>query len=195
MPDAAALHALTELAADTPTWARVAIGGLGVVVALFGARLYHRALGVGAFVVGAAVGGVVPMLLAALAPPLANPVVVAIGALVGAVALLVVARAAHRVLVIGLGGVVGAAAGGAVAAATAAAAWWAPLLGAAIGAIAMPFLFDLVLKLTTPAVGALLVAWAAGRPDAAWLLVGVWAVGALVQLAAGRRRDDDEEDA
>ena len=64
-----------------------------------------------------------------------------------------------------------------------------------LGALVFPWVYDQLLKVLTPAVGAVLVAWAVGHPEHLALLGGLWFVGVVLQLRgpSSGRRDDDED--
>ncbi len=63
--------------------------------------------------------------------------------------------------------------------------WWIPALGAGVGLIVFPLLFRTSLKLATPLLGALAIAWGLGRPDSLLLVAGITGVGLAVQLSTG----------
>ncbi|MCO4743338.1 MAG: hypothetical protein KC912_01030 [Proteobacteria bacterium] len=186
-----------QSAQDAPVALRAVVGGTGALVMLVGARAYEWALFGSAGVLGMVAGASLVVLVDAAVPGAATPIALAIGALVGGALLLGIAKATHKAALIGVGGLLGAAGGSAVGALLMAGVWWVPLAGAVVGALAMPFVFPTVLKLVTPGVGAVGVAWAAGMPDKLWLLGLLWAVGAGVQLGfiRTRERSDEDEDA
>lgn len=177
------LEELTRLSSETPVPLRVAIGASGALLALAGARIYKVAL-FGSVFLAVAVATAVGLLWgAAWLPALARPEVVGLGALVAGVAAAGAARLAHRIALVAAGGVAGVAFGAGLGELLATpAAVWAPLAGGLVGAILFPFTFRSLLKFLTPAVGALAVAFAAGRPTELWILGAVWLVGSLVQL-------------
>jgi hypothetical protein len=194
MPD---LANLTELAAQQPMLLRALIGAAGAVLLFFGARVYRPALVLAGFGAGAA--GTVAAFLAAAewVPAFAEPTTLIVGGLLGGGLLCVLTLSVHRLGLVGVGALVGATA--TVSAAgllSASPAWWVPLAGALGGAALMPWVFPVLLKIATPAVGAVLVGWAAGYPDHPALLLGLWVLGSAVQLASGgkRRREEDEDE-
>lgn len=156
---------------------------------LLGARAYEWALFGSAAVLGTVGGAALVVLVDQAVPGAASPIALTIGALVGGVLLLGLAKATHKAALVGVGGLLGAAGGSAVAVLALGGAWWGPLLGALVGAIGLPFVFPMVLKLVTPGVGAVGVAWAVGMPDKLWLLALLWVFGAGVQLGFIRTRE------
>lgn len=194
-PDAANLTVLTNLAIDAPLAVRVAVGAIGAVVLFWGARIYKPALIGSAFAVGAvgAVGAVQG--LALLAPEVASVPVVLIAAALGGVVVAAIASAAHKIALVGIGALLGLAGAGAVLelAPPGMLGWWLLPVGILVGAIALPLLFQTVLKLTTPVIGAVLVAWALARPENAWVLGGLWLAGTLFQLGFVRTPPEPEQ--
>lgn len=63
--------------------------------------------------------------------------------------------------------------------------WWVPALGAGLGLFLFPMLFRTSLKLATPLLGALAIAWGLGRPDSLLLVAGITGVGLAIQLGTG----------
>lgn len=188
MPDGLPeLYELVTLAETAPPAVRWTVGAAGVVLLFLGAKLYRPGLLLGAFAAGAIGGAAVLEWVAPMAPELGldEPRALAAGALstglVGAVA----AWLAHRMALI----LVGALAGLLTSVSLAAGfgwPWWSMLLGVGLGAALLPFVYPHLLKLLTPAVGALLVGWALHRLDVTWLLVLLWTVGAAWQVRASR---------
>lgn len=191
-----ALPPLVDLAAGSPVLVRVLVGMAGVVLLLWGARIYKPAVWLVSFSAGA-LGAVV--LLGAGAedlPVLADPVVVVVGALLTGAVVAGVAALVHKLGLIAMGGL-----GGVILAQTAtqlvlaeAGPWWIGLIGGLLGALAMPLLFKRLLVLLTAAAGALCLAWSVGQPTHALLLAGLWVVGVLWQARHRRRRRGGEED-
>jgi hypothetical protein len=94
----------------------------------------------------------------------------------------ILAGVAHRMALVAIGGVIGTVVGLALATSLALPIW-VPLVGAAVGALAFPWTLQPVLKVVTPAIGAVLVGWSVAMLDAP-LVVGVlFVVGVLVQFA------------
>ena len=185
---------LSQTVADTPLLLRAVVGLLGVVVWVRGAALYDFALRAGAFC-GGAIGTVSLVTLAAqqLSLPLTGTVIGLLGAVGGAV-VMITAVMAHRTALLAVGTVLGAV--GTVAAATLLVAvipFWAPLVGAAVGALLFPLLYKQLLKVLTPAVGAVAMAWAAGLPEDPRVLVGLWVLGSLIQVFSIGEQESDEE--
>jgi len=185
-----------NLFVDVPWAVRVVVGVLGLVVLFWGARIYKPALVMASFGVGAVGGVAVLDALSAPLPVLDRPEVLIVGALVAGAAVAAIALAAHKVALLGVGAVSGVALAGGIGALFPPGLfpWWGVLIGALVGAVAMPFLFPALLKIATPAVGAVLVAWALGRPAQLWVVGGLWLLGALFQLGFVREREVDEEE-
>ncbi len=191
---------LGQLAAAQPMLLRALVGVAGAVLLVAGARLYRPALFLAGFGAGAA-GTVAGLLtLAQWIPALSAPTVLVVAGLVGGALLCVLTLMVHRIGLIGVGGLVGATGAASIAGVMSAAPpWWAPIAGAIVGAVLLPYLFPVLLTVVTPAVGAVLIAWAAGHPSHPVLLIGVWAVGCVVQLASrgpkrGKRAAEEEEE-
>ena len=189
--------ALENLLRDVPWLVRAPVGVLGAVVLLWGARIYKAAVVMASWGVGAI--GAVALLhgLSAFAPELQAPLVLLVGAAIGGFAVMAVALVAHRLALVGIGalaGVVGTGAGAELLT-LGAIPMWAFLLGALVGGVLLPWVFPLVLRLTTPLVGAILVAWAVGWPAEPLVLAGLWLLGVLVQLGFGRGDGGKEAEA
>lgn len=184
LPELRELIVLAEAAPPTVRWA---VGAVGAVLLLFGAKLYRPGLLLGAFAAGAIGGAGAMELLAPLAPELdlTDPRALAAAAfstgLVGAG----VASVAHRLALVVVGGLAGLLASAALVGALAL-PWWTLLLGVGLGAVLLPWVYPHLLKVLTPAVGALVVAWAAHMLDAVWLLALLWALGVAWQIRAAR---------
>lgn len=185
---------LAQLASDAPLALRVGIGALGAVVLLAGARLYRFALFGGAFALGAVAAALALVYGAAWLPSLARPEVVGLGAVLTGALLAGGVHLAHRLGLLAVGGIVGLAAGAGVGELlTGQAALFAPLVGALLGAAAMPWFFESLLRFVTPGVGAVCIAYALGQPDRLWLLGGLWALGVAVQVGLLRPRKATED--
>lgn len=63
--------------------------------------------------------------------------------------------------------------------------WPAQLAGGLLGLLLFPRIYERLLVVLTPAIGALCLAWAAGRHQDLLLVVGLTLVGVVVQLAVG----------
>ncbi|GEM_PF-1194125 len=64
--------------------------------------------------------------------------------------------------------------------------WWVPAAGAAVGLLLFPALFRTGLKLVTPLLGALAIAWGIGHADSLLVVAAITGVGLAIQLASGR---------
>jgi len=192
--DLPALPMLVDLATGSPVVVRLLVGAIGAVLLLWGARIYKPALMMTSFAAGS-LGAVAVLIMAtAVLPALASPAVLIVGALIGGLALAGLTALVHRLGLVAVGALAGVTAAGAVVEAVTGAVgpWWAVALGAVAGAVALPLAFKGLLKVVTPAVGAVCIAWAVGLPTHLLLLLGLWAFGAVVQLAIGSGRGDDE---
>jgi hypothetical protein len=180
---------LARLASELPLVVRVVIGLLGGVLLVAGARVYRFALFGSVFAL-AAIGAALGLAWGgAWVAALARPEVVALGALVAGVAAAGVANLAHRIGLLAVGGVAGLAVGAGVGdLAGGAAATWGPLVGVLAGAAVFPFVFQTLLKVVTPIVGAVAIVFATGHPERLWLLVGLSVLGVLVQVGLFRRK-------
>lgn len=188
---------LQNAAIEAPLVLRVVVGLLGAVVLLAGARLAKPALYMASFGVGAT-GAVLGLQAgAALAPALGGPIVLLVGACVGGLAVAVVARVAVKVALFAAGALTGVVATGAVATVMVPVVlpWWSVLVGALAGVVVVPLLARFLLRLAAAAVGAVLVAWALAMPTHPWLLLGLFVVGAAVQLGVvGGAPESKKED-
>lgn len=192
MPDLATLDPLLSSAREAPMALRAIVFGLGGLLLVTGARAYEWALFGSAGALGMVGGAALVMLANELVPGAATPIALGVGGLAGGALLFGIAKATHRAALVGVGALVGGAAGGAVGALLGG-VWWAPLAGLGIGAIALPLLFPLVLKIVTPAVGAVAVGWSVGQPESLWLLGLLWFAGAAVQLGLVKTREREPE--
>ncbi len=158
----------------------LALGGL--LLLLWGPRLYRLALAVPGMLLGALVA---PMLVDGQQDPVLLAGVTLVLALAGALAVGLLEALALRVAGALLGGGLTAMA---APLALPASHWdpWLPLAGALVGMLLLPPLFRVALRVALPGLGAIAIAQALGRPTDALLVVGLWGVGVLWQLS--RRR-------
>ena len=166
---------------------RLLIGALSAAVLLFGARLYRLVLVTPGLLIGVLLG-----LHLTAGSALKTQIIAAIcvgvlggGALllaeriaVGLVGAVVVAGLARAVLPTVLGAGV---------------AWYIPAALGLVGLLLVPRLLRAGIKLLTPLLGAVGLAWAVGRPEQLALIGGLAIFGALFQLFAFRREDRQEE--
>ena len=108
------------------------------------------------------------------------------------------ARMAHRMAMLGAGAFTGLVAG-AGAVQMFGAPIWVAAVSLLVGALVFPWVYEQLLKLLTPGVGAACVAWAVGMVDQPVLLGGLWVFGAVVQFVGESASppaepDDDDED-
>ena len=181
-------EALAQMLTESPPAVRAAVGGVGLLLLLFGARLYRVAvLGLG--FAGAAIG--THLLLQLLAPyitALGEPEVALAVPLVAGGAGAATAWGVQRLALAGTGAVLGVIAAAGIVQLVAPGAWWVLAIGALVGGLLLPLLFQQVLKLVTPVCGALLVAVAAGFWDQPWWVLALAGVGAGFQLATGGKK-------
>ena len=173
---------------------RTVVGLVGFVLLVAGARVYRiglllTAFGAGVIGVLAAIRAVAPY--AVVPPATAGAVAIAVG-----VAGAVIVSFVHRWGLVALGGWLGALGASVVAGwAAAESPWWAGLVGGALGAVAMPFVFRLLLRVVTPVVGALLLLWSVQALDHPWWFAPLTVLGIAIQtgLVRGPGPADDED--
>ena len=178
----APFESIFEAASTAPGELRVLVGAMGLLLLLMGARVYHGALYGSAGLIGLVLGAGAMVGAEQLVPGAATPVAMVVSAMVGGFFAMGLAKITHKTALLGVGAVVGGALGAAISAEWLEGAWWGPIAGVLAGGAVFPWVFEFVLKLVTPAVGAVGVAWALQRPDEPWVLGIFWAVGAGVQL-------------
>lgn len=162
---------------------RVAVGLLAVVLLCAGARVYRVAVILPGVLLGLLAGAVLAPVLPL--PPGTGWMVVAGAAVVGGVA----AWAVERAVVLAAGAMVGLVAGVlAMPLFLAFTPWWAPVVGAIVGALLGPWMYRKALVVVTSALGALALSWAAGWVPGPWNAGVACAVGVLVQTLAGGGR-------
>ncbi len=164
---------------QAPAALRVVVGGLGGLSLLAGARLYKPALLGSAFA-----AGVVSVYAAANVVQVRDlePTAILVAAVCVGILIAVLAGIAHRLALVAIGGVIGTMVGLALASSFAL-PFWVPLVGAAIGALAFPWTLQPVLKVVTPAIGAVLVGWSVAMLENPLVVGGLFVVGVLVQFA------------
>lgn len=186
---------LTELALASPWTVRTTIGLVSAILLVGGARIYKPGMMLAAFASGGLVVCAALVFVGAVAPAVASPTVLTIGAVAGGAAAAWVAHLAHKIALVAVGAVAGLTISAAVLPWIPGEPLWMPIVGLLIGGASFPWIYPALLKLFTPAVGAVGIAWAAGMPDTAWLLGGLWAFGAAVQLVGpGGTNDNDGEE-
>jgi hypothetical protein len=62
--------------------------------------------------------------------------------------------------------------------------WWAGVSALIVGG-ALPWVFETIPRFLSPIVGAVGLAWAIGWPSSLPLLVGLWAIGVVIQMFTG----------
>lgn len=183
---AEATSTLVALAEATPLGVRgfAAVGGALLILA--GARFYRVAVGAPGAILGVLL---VTHFLRGVVDELSLTIAAIGGAVIGAMITGFIEKLAIRL------------AGGLVGAFFVDALWplvqttelpvWAPAAGALLGLLVFPALWRTALKLITPFLGALCVAYAAGLPHHPLLIGGLTVLGALVQLKAFKDDDND----
>lgn len=180
---------LTSLAQllQTSVGARWLVGAAGVVLALWGAKLYHLLRHLLAFCTGGLLGVLVLQWVAQTAPQLGQPWVIAAGAAGTGLLGVVVGHLVHRLMLVVVGGLVGLVLGAGLGQFTGVghpALWGFAAAGG--GALCFPWLMNPALRVLMPLVGAVLVATALAQPLSVGVVVGLWIVGLLVSWALGR---------
>ena len=188
---------ISQLTADIPLLLRVAVGLIGGLLIVAGARWYHFGLYLAAFATGAGLFATVLAALSTQLPLVADPMVMGIGSVIAGLVLAWGARVAHRMAMLGAGAFTGFVAGVA-AVDLLAVPMWVAAVTMLVGALVFPWVYEQLLKVLTPAVGAACVAWAVGMADQPALLGGLWAFGTVVQFVGERASpppepEDDEE--
>ena len=179
------------MASELPMVLRLTVGSVGLLLLLFGARLYNVALFGSAFVAGAAGAATLCLKLGSMVPALSGTGAVLVCGILGGAVLSGLAKVAHRWMLVLAGGAVGLLSGIVVAAEFAFLPVWTPVATLLVGGLAMPPLYRQLLKLITPLFGATALVWALGRMDSLAWLVGLWVLGALVQVRGGLGTEDD----
>lgn len=188
MSVAAAMPDLSAISMQAPMVLRGVVLVLGLIVLVAGARVYKAGLLSASFIAGALSALWLLGMASTQLPALGAPMVLGVAAGICGLFVMAIAAAAHRIALIGVGAVAGLTLAAAVLGMlplTVPVGWWWPLPAALIGAVAFPFVYRFLLKLITPAVGAMAIAWAVGRPDTLWLLGLLWVLGVLVQTMLG----------
>lgn len=163
------------------SWAdpRTVVAVLGVALILAGARLYRLVI----VAPGLALGVFAGLAITAGAPARTQIIAAVALAILGGAGLFFLERMAISLVGAAVtGGVVNAAAPllmqGPVP-------WYVPAAGAVLGLFLFPSLFRAALKILTPALGAVGVCWAVGRPDNLLLMGGLTVLGVVVQTLSG----------
>jgi hypothetical protein len=175
--------------ADPSSWgmegpdARWVVLVVGMVLVLFGSRFYKLLLITPGFV-----GGVLGAIhYSPTGDSVTRAVVALVAGIAGAATLVYVERLALAA--------VGAAVFGGLAIALAPLVLpqveWPVLAAAAVvGAFVVPFVYRRSLRLITPVLGAIAVAWAVSRPDDPWLILGLSALGGVLQFTLTGKKAD-----
>lgn len=176
------LHDLPSTVLDP----RIGVGALGVLLLLFGARYYRLVLVAPGFALGV-LGG----LLLTQSTTTNQQVLAALClGLIGATALYFLERLA--VSVVGAVLTAGFVRAGLPALLGEALPWYVPVAAGLLGLLLFPRLLRGLLKVLSPMLGALAVAFALGRSGDLWLILGLSAFGSVFQLAMGTREESAE---
>ena len=186
---------LLDVAQQMPILTRVAVGLVGALLWIAGARWYERAILMSAFAMGAVLTTSAVLYATEWLGVVAEPMVLAVSALVVGGMAAGLARLAHRWTLAAVGAIAGGTATASLATAVTVIPLWATLIGVLVGALVFPRLWHQLLKVLTPAVGAVCLVWALGMPDHPALIGVLWVVGSAIQLFGGRKRTDPEGDA
>lgn len=172
-----------DLARHLPSWATepaMLVGALGLALLVAGQRLYRLAI----VAPGLAAGVMAGLELSEGQPTELRVAAVAALAIVAAFLLHRIERMA--VAAAGSFLAVGLARAGAPLVLDQAAPWYVLLGAGLLGLLLFPRLYERLLLVITPAIGAVCVAWAVDRPQDLLLIAGLTLAGTVVQLATGR---------
>ena len=176
---------IAELIADVPVALRVVVGLIGGVLVLSGARFYYVGLYLAAFAAGAGLVASAVAYVAPMLPVLGEPMPAVVASVLGGAFLAGVTRMAHRLAMLGAGAFTGLVVGAGLVQALSLPVWVTGV-GVLAGAVLFPWVYEQLLKVLTPAVGAAFVAWAVGMPDQPAVLGGLWVFGTVVQVVGSR---------
>lgn len=165
---------------DQVTDPAMLVGALGVALLVAGQRLYRLAI----VAPGLAAGVMAGLELSEGQPTELRVAAVAALALVAAFLLHRIERMA--VAAAGSFLAVGLARAGAPLVLDQAAPWYVLLGAGLLGLLLFPRLYERLLLVITPAIGAVCVAWAVDRPQDLLLIAGLTLGGTVIQLAMGR---------
>ena len=165
---------------------RVPVAALGLLLIGWGARLYRVAIVAPGFVAGVFIG----LQLASGAELTTRLIAGLTLGIIGGAILHFAERFAIAVTgALLIGGLANAIAplvmGGPVP-------WYVPTAASLLGLLLFPSVYRALLKLITPLLGALCVAWALDRPQDVLLIGGLAAAGVIFQLVLGGTRKDKE---
>lgn len=165
------------------------LGVLGFVLLIAGKRLYQFALHAGTFGLGAILAIIGLHHAAAWLPAAADPMVASITAVVAGFGVMTAAVFAHTFAIRLAGVLVGVGLSVAlISLAGEAVPLWSPLVGAVLGGLLGPTLYEAFLGVLTAGLGATILVWATGHVDSPLWLFGLWALGAAVQTFGGSDR-------
>lgn len=181
------MDALKRLLASSPiplTEPQTLVGLLGVLLLLAGQRLYRLVI-------------IAPGLAAGTMAGLYLSEGQSLGVRFAAVAALAILAAfllhkVERIAIAAAGAflAVGLARAGAPLVMEADPPWYVFAMGGALGMLLFPQLYEKLLVVITPAIGALCVAWAAGRPTDILLVGGLTLAGVVIQLVMGAKKSE-----
>lgn len=174
---------IARLAAEAPIPLRVLLGAIGFVLLVAGARVYRLALFGSVFTLAAIGAGLALAWGGTQIAALNRPEILALGSILTGAAAAGVAKMAHRVGLLAVGGVAGLALGAGIGDLVGGGATlWAPVVGVLAGAAIFPFVFQSLLKFITPLVGAVAIVFASGHPERLWVLGLLTGIGIVVQV-------------
>lgn len=187
-PGEGAVDALVQLANSTPLGVRGIAAVAGGLLLVAGARLYRLAIVAPGILGGLVFGAAVPV----SNDPMTQGIYMVIVGVVGAIACHFLERVAiHAIGAVVTAGVVNAAWPLVTSQVT---PWWAPVAAALLGSLLFPTLFKALLKGITALLGAITLAWAAGWSDRLWIMAALAAVGLAIQVGAGRKKTEAQEE-
>ena len=169
---------MTSLLAASLTDPRLLVGIAGVALAAAGSRFYRVAVIAPGFAIGAVAAH---ELLASASFGIRAGAMAVAGIILG-----LVFHFTEKTAILATGVAAGAAATWLVSHHLYALPFWAPAAGAVGGLVVFPTLYNRMLPLTTSVMGALCIAWAAGKPDSLLMIGALTFVGMVLQSIGGR---------
>jgi hypothetical protein len=167
------------------------LGILGFVLLIAGKRLYNFALHIGTFGLGAILAIIALHHMAEWMPKAADPMVASVTAVIAGFGVMTAAVFAHTFAIRLAGVLVGTGVSIAlISLAGEAVPLWSPIVGAVLGGLLGPTLYEMFLGVLTAGLGATILVWATGHVDSPMWLIGLWVVGAAVQTFSGGSSSD-----
>ncbi len=158
------------------------IGGLGVVLCLFGFSLYWGGMRLVGFFVGGTIGALVGLLIAYIGnfERLLTLAVIGVAGLIGAALGWRLVRTLHRVVIFLLGAGAGFLVGEYLLPAQGLTEPWVPLVSTVAGGLLAVLLLRYIIILVTSAIGAYLLFQATG--EQVWVLAFALVLGVMIQI-------------